>query len=31
MTLQLVKVEEGLAQGNVLFHSFSEWRQASPC
>uniref|UniRef100_A0A8B9B9G2 Peter pan homolog n=2 Tax=Anser brachyrhynchus TaxID=132585 RepID=A0A8B9B9G2_9AVES len=22
MTLQLVKVEEGLAQGNVLFHSF---------
>ncbi|PKK18313.1 suppressor of SWI4 1 homolog, partial [Columba livia] len=27
MTLQLVKVEEGLAQGNVLYHSFGEHRE----
>lgn len=26
MTLQLVKVEEGLAQGNVLYHGFGECR-----
>ncbi|KAF7240239.1 hypothetical protein EYD10_13252 [Varanus komodoensis] len=25
MTLQLIKVEEGLGQGNVLYHSFSEY------
>lgn len=30
MTLQLIKVEEGLAQGNVLYHSFSECRK-TPC
>lgn len=24
LTLQLVKVEEGLAQGEVLYHSFGE-------
>lgn len=24
LTLQLVKVEEGLGQGNVLYHSFGE-------
>lgn len=27
MTLQLIKVEEGLAQGNVLYHSFSKCRK----
>ncbi|KAM6233192.1 LOW QUALITY PROTEIN: suppressor of SWI4 1 homolog [Porphyrio hochstetteri] len=27
MTLQLIKVEEGLAQGNVLFHSFVHKRE----
>lgn len=25
MTLQLIKVEEGLGQGNVLYHSFSKY------
>ncbi|KAM6294096.1 LOW QUALITY PROTEIN: suppressor of SWI4 1 homolog [Aegotheles albertisi] len=28
MTLQLVKVEEGLAQGNVLYHSFVHKKEA---
>lgn len=27
MTLQLIKVEEGLAQGNVLYHGFSKCRK----
>lgn len=26
MTLRLIKVEEGLAQGNVLYHGFGKHR-----
>lgn len=28
MTLQLIKIQEGVGEGNVLFHSFGEVRAA---